>query len=36
VTKSKTPIGYATTLRNARKARVVLVVFDLEKAIRVP
>jgi hypothetical protein len=35
VTKSKTPIGYATTLRDARKASVVLVVFDFEKAIRV-
>ena len=35
MTKSKTPIGYATTVRDARKASVGLVVFDLEKVIRV-
>ncbi len=36
MSKSEIPIGYATTVRDARKASVVLVVFsDLEKAVRV-
>jgi hypothetical protein len=35
VSKSAILVGYATTLRNTSKASVGLVVFDLEKAIRV-
>jgi hypothetical protein len=35
VFKSEIPVGCATAVRGARKASVVLVVFDLEKAIRV-
>jgi hypothetical protein len=35
VSKSEIPVGYATTVRDAGKASVVLVVFDLEKAVRV-
>jgi len=35
VFKSEIPVGYAKTVRDARKASVVLVVFDLEKAVHV-
>jgi len=36
VSKSEIPVGHVTTVRDARKASVVLAVFfDLEKAVRV-
>lgn len=35
VSKSGTPVGYVTAVRDARKANVVLVVSNLEKASRV-
>jgi hypothetical protein len=35
VSKSAILVGFATTVRDARKAGVVLVAFELEKAVRV-
>jgi len=35
VSNSEILVGFATTVRDAGKASVVLVVFDLEKAVRV-
>jgi hypothetical protein len=35
VLKSTIPVGFATTMGDARKVSVVLVVFDFQKAVRV-